>query len=127
MADLKRDDQTAFQAVLALQTRVKPDVVDEKIINEFIQLLEHESPMVRECAVVALGKIGDPGGIPPLIRALGDTYDDYEWRLAVQASNALEKIGEPAVPFLIEALDNPNENIRSRAAQTLKTIIDRRV
>ena len=127
LADLKLDDHTAFQAVLELQTKVKPEVVDEKIINEFIELLEYENPMVRECAAVALGKIGDPRAIPPLIKALGDTYDDYEWRIAVQASNALERIGEPAVAFLREALDNPDENIRSCAAQTLETIIDKRV
>ena len=127
IADLRLDDKTAFRAVLELQVRVKPNVVDDKIINEFIDLLENENPMVRECAAVSLGNIGNPRAIPQLVKALGDTYDDYEWRIAVQASNALVKIGEPAVRFLIDAINHSDENIRSHAAQTLKRITDKQV
>ena len=126
IADLKRDDNTAYQAVLELQARVSPDIVDEQIVNEFIELLEHENPMVRECSAVALGKIGDSRAIAPLIKALGDPYDDYEWRIAIQASNALEKIGKPAVRLLIDALNHPDENVRAGAAQTLKRVRDKR-
>lgn len=125
IVDLRRDDHMAFKAILELQTRVNPNVVDEHIVNEFIELLEHESPMVRECSAVALGNIGDLRAIPPLIKALGDRYDDYEWRIAMQASRSLEKIGEPAVKHLIDALNNPDENVRFGAAQTLKRIIDK--
>ena len=82
--------------------------------------------MVRECSAVALGNIGDPRAVLSLVKALADPYDDYEWRIAVQASNALEKIGEPAVKFLIDALDSHDENVRFGAAQTLKRIMDKR-
>ncbi len=126
IADLKCDDNAVYKAVLELQTRVEPSVADEQIVSEFIELLEHENPMVRECSVVALGKIGDPRAIPPLIKALGGTYDDYEWRIAVQASSALEKIGEPAVKLLSEAVQEPDENVRFFAADTLKKILDKR-
>ena len=125
IADLRRDNNTTYQAVLELQARVNPDVVNEQIVNEFIELLEHENPMVRECSAVALGRIGDPRAIAPLIRTLGDPYDDYEWRIAIQASNALVKIGEPAVRLLIDALNHPDENVRAGAAQTLKRVKDK--
>ena len=127
MADLQRDENTAFQAVLELQTRVNPEVVNEQIFSEFIELLENENPMVRECAAVALGKIGDPRAIRPLIQALGDPYDDSEWRVAVQASNALSKIGAPALEELIQVLQAENAHIRFMAAQTLAVINDPRV
>ena len=125
IADLRGDDTTVYQAVLELQKRVNANVVDEHIINEFIELLEHENPIVRECSAVALGNIGHPRAIAPLIKALGDPYDDSEWRVAVQASYALEKIGKPAVQHLNDALDYPDENVRVGAAQTLKRIMDK--
>ena len=126
IADLKSDDKIIFRAVLELQTRVNPDVVDEHAVKKFIALLEDDNPVVRECSAVSLGNIGDPRAIKPLIKALGDPYDDYEWRPAVQAKNSLVQIGGPAVEFLIDALDDPDKNIRFGATQALMRIKDKR-
>ena len=58
----------------------------------------------------------------PLIVALNDTTSSVQWR----ASEALEKIKEPAVMPLIRALENENGNVRSKSAWALGEIGDER-
>ncbi len=54
--------------------------------------------------------------VDQLIKDLGGYYTDPSLKAA---SDALYKIGRPAVPALIEALNNPNPGIRKGAAQIL--------
>jgi bilin biosynthesis protein len=58
--------------------------------------------------------------IERLIQTLGD--DDE--LVIVQASELLEELGEPAVDPLIDALNNPNKNIRRYSAHVLGEIGD---
>jgi HEAT repeat protein len=122
IADLKsKDPSVAYSAV----QRLTAENQEPTLVDALIEALQHESPMVREGAAVALGKIKDPRAIAPLIAALGDSYDDYEWRVGVQASNALCEIGNPAIESLFQALQDANENVRYMAAQTLQRITSR--
>lgn len=73
-------------------------------------------------ATLALGEIGDPKTIEPLILALKDYNSDVREYAAI----ALEKIGTPAVEPLIKALFDKNSNIRYKAAEALGEIKDNR-
>jgi len=105
-------------------------------------MMSHDLWMCPQ-AVRALGEIGDPRAIEPLIAALsvrgfaGDvpnpkqtwyyrTFDD-EWSFIWEAQVALSKIGAPAVEPLIVALKKSKEPwARERAARVLGEIGDTR-
>jgi HEAT repeat protein len=58
-----------------------------------------EFRLFAAAAAEALGKLGDPQAMPPLIKALHDWY-----AVRRSAAEALVRIGTPAVPALIQAL-----------------------
>ncbi|MCE5298337.1 MAG: HEAT repeat domain-containing protein [Methanoregulaceae archaeon] len=88
-----------------------------------IRALSNRDPAVQYEAVEALGNIGDPASTEALMDALtGDQYSGIRWK----AAEALGKIGAPAVPPLIRALKNPDEDVRWKAAVTLGEIGDAR-
>jgi HEAT repeat protein len=62
----------------------------DAVIPDLLDSLRSDSPWVRWRAALALGLYGDPRGVEPLIRALGDP--DLEVRRRVIAS--LGEIGE---------------------------------
>jgi HEAT repeat protein len=101
---------------------------------------------VRAAAAYALGQIGDPRAVEPLIAALGDESSDVrqdaayalgeikdpravepliaalkDWHSNVRkaAAKALVKIGTPAVELLIAALRDEDERVRQAAAEAL--------
>lgn len=73
-------------------------------VPELRRFLTGEHPIGElEEAATALGLIGDPQAIPELVGALrSQSFSNLEWC----ASAALARIGPPAVPALIEALDD---------------------
>jgi HEAT repeat protein len=104
-------------------------------------MASHDLRMCQQ-AVQALGEIGDPRAIEPLIAVLsvrgfaGDvpnpeqtwyyrTFDD-EWHFVWEAQVALTKIGVPAVEPLIVALKSKEPWVRERAARVLGEIGDTR-
>jgi len=92
-------------------------------IPGLIRALRNRDPAVQYDAVEALGELSDPAATDALISALtGDQYSGIRWK----AAEALAKIGEPAVPSLIAALDHPDEGVRWKAAITLGEIGDQR-
>ena len=84
-------------------------------VTELIKLLSDEEPIVRMAVAQALGKIGNPQAVSPLIIALGDT----DWRVRESAQLALAKIGEPALSELIKALSENNPDVREGASYAL--------
>ena len=83
-----------------------------------IRALNDSDSHVRYRAARALGKIGDPLAVAPLILALNDSDN----RSA--AAEALIDIGEPAVAHLILALNDSDRSIRKVAAAALGEIGD---
>src|SRR5262249_44039023 len=73
---------------------------------------------VRTNILERLGLIGRDaeGAVPALIDALND------WALRRDAAEALAKIGLPAVPALLQALANPDWDVRRAAEQALRRI-----
>ena len=77
------DPDVRRQAVVALGERRNPDVL--KIVCAVLD--GDKDAMVRASAAEALGKIGDPGAIPSLVKALSDEYYPVRW-------DALKALGE---------------------------------
>src|SRR3569623_284644 len=86
----------------------------------WITQLKHRDTGVRLATVEALGGIGKPGCVAPLIQALGDS----DRRVREAAEEALVKIGSPAFEALIQALESSAWGTRLAAVRTLIRIED---
>ncbi len=96
---------------------------EEKNVQGLIKALRHPDVTVQYEAVEALGDLGDPAAVTPLVEVLSrDEYSAVRWK----AAEALSKIGTPAVGELIGALSNPDEDVRWKAAIALGDIGDAR-
>jgi HEAT repeat protein len=86
-------------------------------VAELIAQVTHPDYRTRVRAVVALGDSRDPHAIPALLDALSE-YDRHDGssRVNTRASDALAKMGEPALLPLIAALherrDHPDDSWR---------------
>jgi HEAT repeat protein len=76
--------------------------IGSKAVPQLISELSNSQSRVRVCAVETLGKIGNKRAIEPLIETLKD--EEEEDIVREYAVYALEKIGEPAVRYLLAAL-----------------------
>jgi len=90
-------------------------------VEPLLELLEHADPQLRSDAGLALGQLGDPRAVGPLVSRL---RDDFVECLRVYAAEALVKLGKPAVQPLIGCLRDNDHTVRARAAQTLGKLGD---
>ncbi|MEO0080517.1 MAG: HEAT repeat domain-containing protein, partial [candidate division WOR-3 bacterium] len=82
--------------------------------------LKDDAEEVRRAAARLLGEMGDAGTVRRLIDSLRSKSEE----ICSRACLALEEIGKPAVLPLIEALNDPNNNVRDGAACALGEIGD---
>src|SRR5574341_1006772 len=88
--------------------------VGSPAVDKLIKLLRDWD--VRRYALAALGKIRDERVLDPLMQYLrNEEFKDH-------AANALVELGQPAVPRLIEALKDKDENVRKQAVVALGRI-----
>jgi HEAT repeat protein len=80
-----------------------------------IHALDHANGEVRYQAADALGTLHDPSSAERLARALRDPDCGVRWK----ATEALVKLGSPALPHLLQALQDPAPDVRWRAALAL--------
>lgn len=85
-------------------------------------LLTDPAPEVRQCAALGLALKADESAAQPLVQALSDE-DGMVGSLAV---NALIRIGNTAVPSLIETVENGTKSARIHALRALVEIKDHR-
>ncbi|MBN1899631.1 MAG: HEAT repeat domain-containing protein [Spirochaetes bacterium] len=78
---------------------------------------ESQSSSLHKSAAMVLGNIKtkDPQGLELLIKSLGSLYI----YVPDEAMKALAKIGKPAVPYLIKALDSEHGSVQYKAAKAL--------
>lgn len=99
---------------------------DQRAVEPLIKALSDKDTGVQYAVVTALGALGDPRAVQPLLAVLrrtpGDTWVDQA------AGLALGRLGVEAVPELMVALADKQENIlvRAWAARALGTIGDKR-
>jgi HEAT repeat protein len=92
-------------------------------VQGLILALKHRDPKVQYDAAEALGDLGDNRAVEPLATALKrDEFSGVRWK----ASEALSKIGAPAVEVLIGALRHDDDDVRWKAAIALGEIGDPR-
>ncbi len=87
-----------------------------------VPFLNDSAPEIRQCAALGLAIKADESAAEPLVRALSDE-DSMTSSLA---ANALIKIGNAAVPSLIEAVKNGSQSQRIHALRALAEIKDHR-
>lgn len=74
---------------------------------------------VKDVAAKALGEIGESQAIDPLVQLL----EDENWEVRGTAAKSLGKIGDPrAIEPLIKTLEDPNEIVRWNTTQALESI-----
>lgn len=87
-------------------------------------LRNDEDPTVRALTASALGQIGDPAVVPPLVAALDDASVPVR-------SRAAEALGEAGFASAREALEkaasgDPDEGVRSTAAAALRRLSEKK-
>ena len=110
---LSQEDRARQAAAAALGKIGGPQAVEP-----LISALAGDFAWTSVVAAAALGSIGDARAARPLGRALGTGQRE----LREQAAKALVKIGAPAVPVLVAALKNSNEEVRKAAVEALGQI-----
>lgn len=85
-----------------------------------LPLLNDSVAEVRQAAALGLCSHPDETAIKPLIRALSDA----DSMVSGLACSALIAVGKPAVPFLIESLENIAQSARINAIRALAEIAD---
>jgi HEAT repeat protein len=83
-------------------------------------LKENDDFTIRRLAAFILGKIGKVESVEDLVEALGDDNPDVR----KSAAQALNRIGEPAIPLLIRALGNISKDVRASAVWALSKMGD---
>ncbi len=86
---------------------------------DLVELLADASPRVRRRAALAIGRVGRPEGIAPLVASLDDA--EPEVRQMSAFALGLLRDGSAAEP-LLRALDDPSPLVQGRAAEALGRI-----
>jgi HEAT repeat protein len=111
------DCDTRWWAVRAIAA-----ISDPRTTSLLQQTLADPQACVRQCAVVGLRQHPDAGCVASLVRAL----EDEDPLVADLAVGALEAIGEPAVPALLDVMANGSRAGRLKAVRALAMIGDER-
>ena len=101
-------DQNTVQASLESLGKLG-DQGAVKTLTEFASTASH--PFIRKTAVIALGKVGGPEAIAPLIVALYQELPGVSFYL--EARQALVEVGPIAIPALLETLDRKNKAVEA--------------
>ena len=95
---------------------------DHETVEKLIPLLHGDNELVAYMTIPLLGSLADTSAVAPL----GDVllhHEDSEFRY--RAAWSLGTIGnDSALPYLVEALDDPDSDVRSRAVQSLGYLYD---
>jgi HEAT repeat protein len=92
------------------------------VTKQLIPQIENPDIEVRRAAIVALGRVGDPGAVPSLIRALVTDPD-----LTIPAALALARIGDSrAYDALVRLLSDDSASVRQAAIAGINSLGDPR-
>jgi len=89
-------------------------------VEPLIAALQDKNWCVRSCATVALGNIGNPRAVEPVLATMRD--EGYQEGRFWEVEKVLVRIGAPAVKPLIAALRDENKYVRSCARWALVEI-----
>lgn len=113
--------QAAFELSKVLQGGKDPALRDPRFVAEAVALFEEserDDPRVRRYLALALGRLGEPGAVPALRRALAGDETDSE--TIIYSAWSLGAIGDPsAVPDLVRLASHEDRGIRKAAVHAL--------
>ena len=116
-----KEDEVRIAACFALGLFKDPSTFDE--IADV--LLDDVKIEVRQAAAKALGDTLHPAAVPFLMEALRDSFWWFEREDIVKdLLHAIEKMGEPIVESLIEALADKEKTVRKYSAMILGNLKD---
>ena len=97
------------------------DTGDFRAVEPLIDALKDPTSVVRSHSVTALGTIGGPQALPPVISALKTeaVRSALDIGVCYRAIEALHRLGQTAAECLIPALNHPDKAIRRKAATLL--------
>lgn len=84
-------------------------------VEPLVKCLDSDDLRVQVNAIYTLGKIGDPRAVLPLISHIASANMEVRSRI----SDALIKIGNPAIPDLVRLLEHNDKDIKWIASYTL--------
>ncbi|MGA9138848.1 MAG: HEAT repeat domain-containing protein [Methanocella sp.] len=87
-------------------------------VEPLVKSLDDQDARVQVNAIYALGRIGDERAVAPLAAHIAPANVEIRSRI----SDALIKIGRPAIPELLKLIENNDRDIRWIAAYTLGNI-----
>lgn len=107
---------------VALRTEAMKSLIamGDSAIDALISGVSSEDSQVREMSVWTLSEIKTP--VDRIVPAIITSLTDSEETIRVVGSVALQSLGEPAVPYLIDALRAPSAEIRLNVAYALGEI-----
>jgi len=105
----------ALTGLLELEGRLEEPEVRETVFRTLLASLGDRSPVCRIVAASGLENLGDARAG----RALAAQLKDGDEGVRTACFRALRMIGEPAVPYLVDALADRNSNSRRLAAELL--------
>ena len=109
-----------------------PDLVEEEMVEAFgdvgnsaavpvlVKLLQSPRSLLRRAAARALGRLGSPEAIEPLIAAASEAGDPDLRRASVQALRILG--ATEAGPVICDALFDPHPSVRTAAAEAVSEL-----
>jgi HEAT repeat protein len=107
----QRDSQRRYRAAFALGRAAKPDDPC------FLEGLNNSSVSLRAATVEAIGWMSEPP--ETLVAEVVKRLSDEDSSVATAAQGTLQKLGDQAVPPLIQALNKEDAVTQRRAAETL--------
>ena len=107
LAEAKNAPEVAYRAIVALEQSMGSVPESGAIVPGLQLALKSNSAQVRMHAAKLLGSLQSETAIPDLVRLLADP-NSYVKDTAI---DALNRIGEPAVPPLLEVLDTKARNL----------------
>lgn len=91
----------------------------EKIMTLLVEKLQDRDSGVRSLAAFALGHLGFPEGVQPLLKA----YERGDRLLQFSILQALGKIeNEKIIPFLVQKIKEGDENLRIESSHSLRLL-----
>lgn len=126
--DLKRATMDAEPQVRSAAAQALAQFADPDTFEEIGNLLLDDPQIeVRQAAARAFGRTQRTEAVPFLMDALRDSFWWYEREDALQdLLDAITDIGKPAIPELIEALQDSEGTVRKLAASLLARLPDSR-
>lgn len=118
------EDKFSMVRLAAIKALI--DLNDVGSFDAFVKALNDDAMVVRSAAADALGHIGDPKAVDPLIQALDREDNFYKGRSLWVRRHIVAALGKlesrSSVPRLVKALDDMDPTVKNEAIASLERV-----